>query len=414
MTSVPSPVPRLPSEALLPSALLADELAGGSGLRTARDWIIDVLAVLSSAAVGALFFWGNLDTRHDFPLWQRNLDWVLGLAAVLAVWWRRRWPVGVGIVTAAFTTVSAAASGASVIALFTVAVHRRWPQVALVGAVNVVAGTVYALYRPQDISFWWSSVINLLAPALVIAWGMFVRARRQLVWTLRERAERAEREQRMLAEQARVAERTRIAREMHDVLAHRISLLALHAGGLELRPDLPTEEVRRTAELLRSTAHHALEELRGVIGVLRDGDDANGSAPASPQPTLADLGRLIEESRRAGGRITFTLDVPPEAAVPAALGRDAYRIVQESLTNVAKHARGTATSVVVRGDPGGQLCIDVRNRLPLAGPARSMPGSGRGLLGLQERVALAGGTLTHGPTDGGEFAVAVRLTWAEA
>jgi len=107
-----------------------------------------------------------------------------------------------------------------------------------------------------------------LAP--IVGWGMFVRARRQLILTLRERAQRAEADQTLHAERARTAERTRIAREMHDVLAHRISLVALHAGALEVRPDLPPEMVRETAELLRSTARQALEELRGVIGVLRD------------------------------------------------------------------------------------------------------------------------------------------------
>jgi signal transduction histidine kinase len=126
------------------------------------------------------------------------------------------------------------------------------------------------------------------------AMGMFVRARRMLVASLRERALRAEADQRLYADRAWMAERTRIAREIHDVLAHRISLLALHAGGLEVRPDLPPSEVRATAALMRSTARQALEELRSGIGLLRE---ENGLlTPAVRQPTLVEIRRLVEET----------------------------------------------------------------------------------------------------------------------
>jgi signal transduction histidine kinase len=240
---------------------------------------------------------------------------------------------------------------------------------------------------------------------------MFIRARRQLLLTLRERALRAEADQRLHEDRARMAERTRIAREMHDVLAHRISLLALHAGGLEVRPDLPPAKVRETAELLRSTARQALEELRGVIGVLRE-EPGEEPAPQAPQPMLSDIGRLVEENQRAGARNDFEMRVEQADAVPTTLGRDTYRIVQEALTNISKHAHGAATRVRVTGEPEGGLHISVRNRQPVhaaAGPA--LPGSGAGLLGLQERVALAGGTLVHGPDGTGDFVVEARLQW---
>ena len=241
---------------------------------------------------------------------------------------------------------------------------------------------------------------------------MFLRARRQLLLTLRERATRAENDQRLHEEQARTAERTRIAREMHDVLAHRISLLALHAGGLEVRPDLPPAKVRETAELMRLTARQALEELRGVIGVLREEAGQDPAPPAAPQPTLSDIRRLVEETRLAGARIDLQMAVDPANAVPSALGRDAYRIVQEALTNVGKHASGSTAWVQVTGGPEEGLHVSVRNRKPLraaAGPA--LPGSGAGLLGLQERVALAGGTLVHGPDASGDFVVDAELQW---
>jgi signal transduction histidine kinase len=317
------------------------------------------------------------------------------------------------VVTAAVSAISAFGAVAAIIAMFSVAVHRRTGMAIVLAAANLAAAGVFAIIRPQNMAWWVSEVIALAFIAVVTAWGMFVRARRQLIWTLRERAERAEAEQRMLADQARLGERTRIAREMHDVLAHRISMMALHAGGLQLRPDLPANEIRETAELLRATAHQALEELRGVIGVLRD-DSATGltdPAPGAPQPTLRDIPALVEQTRRAGAKIEFVMDVPRDAEAPAALGRDAYRIVQEALTNVAKHARGTATSVQVVGRPGDGLRVGIRNRLPLDGNGSLLPGSGTGLLGLEERVTLAGGTLRHGPDPAGDFVVDARLAW---
>ena len=208
-----------------------------------------------------------------------------------------------------------------------------------------------------------------------------------------------------------MAERTRIAREMHDVLAHRISLLALHAGGLEVRPDLSLDQARETAALLRATARQALEELRSVIGVLRE-NTRHEPALATPQPTLRHISRLVEETRGAGTDIDFEMHVERIDDVPAPLGRDAYRIVQEALTNVGKHAPGTAARVRISGSPDAGLHISVRNREPVSAyMAPTLPGSGAGLLGLQERVALAGGTLALGPDGSGDFVVEAELTW---
>ncbi len=245
-----------------------------------------------------------------------------------------------------------------------------------------------------------------------VGWGMFLRARRQLLLTLRDRADRAEADQRLHEDRARTAERTRIARKMHDVLAHRISLLALHAGGLEVRPDLPPAHVRETAELMRLTARQALEELRGVIGVLRDETGSDPPQPTAPQPTIDDIRRLVEETRLAGARIDLHLHVDQPDVLPAGIGRDAYRIVQGALTNIGKHASGSTASVRVTGAPGDGLHLSVRNPRPVrvpVGPA--LPGAGAGLLGLQERVALAGGTLSHGPDASGGFVVEAELTW---
>ena len=408
---------------LVPSSLLPpeDPSSGRSQGRTMRDWLVDIVAILFAAGVAVPSLYTTLGPSDDrISGWTVGLDVLLGIVATVSLWWRRSRPVEVGVLTAVLSMVSACAAPASIVGLFSATVHRRTSYALGVAAVNLVTGAVFPLWRHEDNPYWVTVLISAVIVLIVVAWGMFVRARRQLVWTLRARAERAEAEQRMLADQARAAERTRIAREMHDVLAHRISLMALHAGGLQVRPDLPAAQVRETADLLRSTAQQALEELRGVIGVLRgDGgepvDLLEALTPTPPQPTLRDIPRLVEDTRRAGAKIDFTLDVPADAPLPDTVGRDAYRIVQEALTNVAKHARGTATVVHVHGAPGDGLHVDVRNRLSVAAGDRpveaTLPGSGSGLLGLRERVALASGTIEHGPNDRGEFVVDALLAW---
>jgi signal transduction histidine kinase len=296
------------------------------------------------------------------------------------------------------------------LALSSLAVHRPARQSVLVSLLWVPALLAFAAYSPTTGPV---AVLALVMPLVlaVTGWGMFIRARRQLLLSLRERALRAEADQELHEEQARIAERTRIAREMHDVLAHRISLMALHAGGLEVRPDLPPAQIQQTAALLRSTASQALEELRSVIGVLREDADT-GLEDLAPQPTLRDLPRLVEETRNAGTDIELDMRVEHAEDVPAPLGRDAYRIVQEALTNISKHARGTPGRVQVTGAPGQGLHISVRNRQRVAAsPQPTLPGAGAGLLGLRERVTLAGGTLVLGPDGSGDFVVEADLTW---
>ncbi len=168
--------------------------------------------------------------------------------------------------------VATSPSGAALIAFFTVAVHRPFPYVAGFGAISIAAVLVYyELHPDRETPLLVSLATRSSITIAVAAWGMFVRARRQLVHSLRERAERAEAEHQEHAERARLQERARIAREMHDVLAHRISLLSMHAGALEFRPGATPEEVARAAGVIRASAHQALQDLREVIGVLRDG-----------------------------------------------------------------------------------------------------------------------------------------------
>ncbi len=401
---------RFPAEQPAPPSLLAPVDPAPVGPRTGRDKVLDAAGCSLAAALGALFLIPTLkDSAGPLSTPQLIVDIGCGSLACLALWWRRRWPLGIALICAVLGAASISATPAGLLALFSLAVHRNARQALLVAALWIPCLLVFAVYSPTTDAL---SVVLLVTPLAfaATAWGMFIRARRQLLLTLRERALRAEDAQRLHADRIRLAERTRIAREMHDVLGHRISLLALHAGALAFQPDLPPD-VRETAELMRSTARQALEELRAVIGVLRD-EPGQESAPGAPQPTLSDIARLVEETRRAGAKIDLEMRVEHPEAAPSALGRDAYRIVQEALTNIRKHARGTAGGVRVTGSADQGLRVSVRNRLPIqsyADPA--LPGSGAGLIGLQERVTLAGGTLVHGPDGAGDFVVEAVLPW---
>ena len=392
---------------LLPAVLVPDP-DRDPRLRTTRDWIVDVACFVIAVIGGFLVFAEEMSRMSDEL---QFYDLVAGAFASLALWLRRRWPVGIALFIGALTTFSSSASIAGAIALFTVAVHRRATVAAAVGAISLAVTPIYLAVHPDDeIPFWANFVIAMLGVGAVIAWGMFVRSRRQLVLSLRDRAERAEAEQQLRVEQARQQERARIAREMHDVLAHRISLLSLHAGALEFRPDAPPEEVARAAGVIRASAHDALEDLREVIGVLREG--ADGGDPERPQPTLADLPALIEESRAAGMQVRFEGGVDDLAAAPATTGRSAYRIVQEGLTNARKHAQGAAVEVAVEGGAGTGLTIEIRNRLPVGvGAEPRIPGTGTGIVGLAERASLAGGRLEHGFTPAGDYRLWAWLPW---
>ncbi|MDO5662855.1 MAG: histidine kinase [Brachybacterium sp.] len=250
---------------------------------------------------------------------------------------------------------------------------------------------------------------GLVATALVAVAGMYRGARRELLHGLQQRAEVAENRTQEAEESARRAERTRIAREMHDIVAHKISLVALQAGALEVNRTLERDQVVASAGLIRSTATQALNELREVLGVLRSDDDE--AAPLMPQPSWEDVRRLVATTRDAGVRVDLYDFIDEQ--VPDQLARTAYRVVQESLTNVHKHARHTAVRVALIGENGGELVIEVSNVLP-EGFATDLPGARMGLSGIETRVRLAGGSITSGPTDDGRFQVRAVIPWPAA
>ena len=357
--------------------------------RTGRDWSVDAAAFVMAAALGALILSVTVDdASYRMTSGRVATDAALGALCCISLWWRRSWPVGVALACVLLGAFSTSSTVAGLIALSSLAVHRHVRPALLVGALFVPSAVVCSIWlgRPDT----WSVLLPTAAlAAAAIAWGLFIRARRQLISTLRERAERAEADQVARAERARLAERTRIAREMHDVLAHRISLVALHAGALEVSRDLPPAQVRESAALLRTTAHQALEELRDVIGVLRE--DPGQAASTVPQPTLADIGRLVEETRRSGTRIDFEMHVDDAATAPGPLGRDAYRIVQEALTNVGRHAEARRVDVGlnVTPDHASVTVIDDGRGFDRQHLTRRT----LGLLGMQERATTLGGTV---------------------
>ncbi|MGV2919658.1 sensor histidine kinase [Streptomyces alfalfae] len=408
---VADPQPLARSPWTLPSALAREfdpGRAGRKARRTVRDWVVDFTCFLIAVVIGMVGADAVGQNPHVSP-GIAELDQVIGALACAAVWLRRRWPVGLAIAMVPVTVASDTAGGAATIALFTLAVHRPFRYVAWIGAASLAAVPLAFWLRPDaELPYLAAIVFSALLMASVIGWGMFVRSRRELLLSLRDRAVRAENEAALRAEQAQRLAREAIAREMHDVLAHRLTLLSVHAGALEFRPDAPREEIVRAAGVIRESSHEALQDLRQVIGVLRGGDtDASGR----PQPTLAALGALVAECREAGMKVTLDSRVTDPEAVPAALGRTAYRIAQEALTNARKHAPGAEVTVTVSGQAGEGLTMAVANPAP-PGDVPKVPGSGQGLIGLTERASLAGGRLVHGPGPEGGFHLEAWLPWA--
>ena len=335
------------------------------------------------------------------------LDIAVGLVACALVPVLLRWPVPGALALAALAALSPAATPAATLGTLYVAQRRPLAIAVAAGGADVVAHLIRGLWRPNgSLPYAWWAVLVIAAGAALVGWGQGDRARQALLASLRERARRAEAEQASRVAEARVAERARIAREMHDVLAHRLSLLATYAGALEYRPDAPPEQLARAAGVVRAGVHQALDELREVITVLRDDDDVDGKHPL---PGLADLDGLIAETRDAGTAVDVTRRVTQPEDLPGGLGRTAYRVVQEGLTNARKHAPGRPVRVLLAGKPGGRLVVELANPVGPANPV--INGSGTGLIGLTERVRLAGGEIDHTISADGEFVLRAWLPW---
>ncbi len=366
-------------------------------------WRYAVMLVIS-----ALAWWGLATWQWDNDRAWFAVDVALGISGFVLVAWRRRAPMAVALLLNLLSAISGSLAGPATLALASLATRRQWREIIPVGLVGLTAGLAFSRFDPSVDNEPWQLAVPLVAAiiGITVGWGMYIGSRRELLARLRERAETTESEQAARLAQAQTAERTRIAREMHDVLAHRISMVTMHAGALAYREDLSPEQVRETAGIIQENSHQALVELRQVLGVLRE--DPGDADPERPQPSAGDLTELVDDAQEAG--MNVSADFGPVDSIPDVLGRTAYRVVQEGLTNARKHAPDTLVTLSLAGGPDDGLTIAVRNPIRI-GSSLDVPSSGLGLMGLEERVALAGGRLRHEVTADREFALTVWLPW---
>lgn len=381
-----------------------------------RGEVIRYAVIIVSSALGALLAADVSGWRGTW--WGMVLAGVATIVALVGMRWRHRHPV----LLAALTTLAAAVFPPVLAvagwAYLSLATHRVWRATLGVGALSLVVGVWGAMGQGSmvvedtggaiEVARWLElaalTMFNAIYLVALAAIGSYLGARRQERQNLVERVAAAEREQALAREAVRAEERNRIAREMHDVLAHKISLISMHAGALAYRDDLSREETMAAAHTIQASSHEALNELRLILGQLRQMD---ADAPSKPQPTLASLQELLEEHRQAGHHVEA--EVLLDADPPTAVSRHAYRVVQETLTNAAKHAPGATARLTVQGAPERGLAVRMSN--PLSVASATTPGAGLGLVGLEERVQLVGGRMQAGPGADGDFTVDVWLPW---
>ncbi len=387
-----------------------------------RGWWGTTWRILLALGLGLVGWAANLGTVLATGTalqraWIWAVDPLVGLAALaLTLLLVRRYPVPVAVGAALAAVVSTMAFGAALLALCSVATRRRWPEIVVVAVVDLIAfSVVNPVYPTPEVGQeWWIQLALVgVGIGMVTAIGVAVGQRRALVAGLHERIATAEREHAARVEATRIAERNRIARDMHDVLAHRISLVAMHAAAVGYRTDLTADEQQAAIRTIEENARLALAELRDVLGVLRD-PAAVTDAPQPPQPRLGDIAALIEEGRAAGMHVELVeaVDIGPAGEPPSLTTQTAHRVVREALTNARKHAPDTRVTVSVAGEPGDGLALRITNPAPLRPGGTGLPGAGMGLVGLAERVGTAGGRMTTGPRPGGGFELAVWLPWA--
>lgn len=343
-------------------------------------------------------------------------DGLLMLAQIAPLAWRRRHPVAV------FAVVATASAAQSVLTdyplwsqlAFPVAIYSvarfsstAWSigafAVGLVGAAVAAVDWLSSFGASQLTKQNVTAYFVTIALFVVVAWalGTLGRTRQAYVDALVERGERLEREAAQQAALAAIEERHRIAREMHDVVAHSLTTMVVQADGARAAGAHDPSVAAPALGTIAATGREALAELRGMLGVLRSEEPG----PQAPQPRLPDLAGLLDEARAAG--TTVTAELPgPEVSVPDGVALTAYRIVQEALTNVRKHAGPATVHVLVRPDAGA-LRVEVRD--DGRGAAAPDDGRGLGLTGMRERVAAHGGTVAAGPAAGGGFAVCARI-----
>ncbi len=359
------------------------------------------------------------------------LPFVFGMA--VPVVFRRAYPVGaftaviaVGALQVLLLRRPAGADLAVLIVLYTLAASRP-RRISLRGLVVCLAGAAVAIARwhparPVDGVYTIGVEAALFGGPTLLAWllGDSTRWRRGYYQALEERAARLERERDAQAQVAAAAERARIAREIHDVVAHNVSVMVVQADGAAFALETSPQRAREALGAISATGRRALAELRSLLGVLRDSADrgADLAGPAltlAPQPGIEELGDLLGQARSAGLPVSLAVSGVPRP-VPQGEALAVYRMVQESLTNVRKHAGPGVTAAVrleyAEADLGVQVTDDGRGAAAQDPAAGS--GTGHGLAGMRERIELYGGAVRSGPRPGGGYQVAARLPLAPA
>jgi signal transduction histidine kinase len=367
------------------------------------------------ALVAALAALSTLLARDQVPV---QVGLLIGALPLLVLWRRRDAPVLVLLlveVLAAPSRVLAGANGpaelAVLVAIYTVATRRPVRTVMAVVALDAAAMAALLAVGAGTVTMPVEVIGQVSAATVAALLGLYVRSRRATEQALRERAERLEREREMTARAAVDEERRRIARELHDVVAHHVSVMTLHAGALERRLAAADADaaIRDAATGIRTTGQQAMTELRRLLGLLHreDGDDdADGRAP---QPDLQALELLVERMRGTGMEVSLCIAGPAEE-VSAGMALAVYRIVQEALTNALRHAGTVPVEVDVRVEEE-VVEVRVRDHGPVAATPPAYPGTagGRGLLNMRERAALFAGTVASGPVPGGGYEVVATL-----
>ncbi len=370
--------------------------------RTPRDWIVDALMYAVSGAFGVAILGATAGPRSDVMI---GLDIAAGIVAFAALLVRRRRPAEVAVVVIALSCFSGLAAGAALAALFNAALRMAPRPLAGIAALNLAAALISAaVYGNPDGYDWSGLVVGLLLTIVVLGWGLFARAQRDLVRSLHERAQRFDAERRLHEEQARDAERRRIAREMHDVLAHRISLLSVTP---ERWSSVQTRHRRRSPKRPAWCAARRMRHCRSCATSSaccvrrRTAQPASASAP-SRRSRRSPTSRRWCRSRAMPGRAWRCASTGPSSRwCPRGWGARRTGSSRRGLTNACKHAPAAAVDVEVAA-ADRQLAVRVVSRRPVGAVARAgatvhTPGAGTGLIGLAERVALSGGTLEHGP-----------------
>ncbi len=393
----------------VPAALLFLLGLASGGSVTTRQQVNPGGQVTSAAPVSAL------GTRPALLL---LLLILLGLA--VPVVFRRTYPVQAftvaavaGVLQVAFIARPLGTDLAILILLYTLAAYRP-RRVSLPGLCVCLVGAFVAVAR------WLPAQTGLVQKVLLagvifsgtalVAWvlGDSMRYRRAYLTALEDRAARLERERDAQAQIATAAERARIARELHDVIAHNVSVMVVQADGASYALRTDPERAGQALAAISQTGRKALAEMRRLLGVLRSGDER---ADLAPVPGLDQLRELVEQARQAGMSVSLSLDGPPRP-LPAGAELAAYRVVQESLTNTRKHGGLAAAALVaLRYEPDSLLLQVTDDGLGAAAPAE---GPGHGLTGMRERIEMYGGTIHAGPLPGGGYQVTARLPSAAA